>query len=159
MIYTKEQKKELFQNLPDDVKEAVSSVETTDIIIELEKKYKLHIDQTGELSNEVLLLTLGVTSPQKFIDNLESRLRISRDVAAQITADVNEKIFRPVRESLMKIHRAKAEEGEEATEGDSKKEAEKLPVKTVDIVEEKLSGTVVSPKKISTPDPYREAFK
>jgi hypothetical protein len=144
MQYTKDQLYNFFEELPGDVKEAMSSVETTRIILDMQKKYAFHVDQTGSLSNEILLLSLGLTPPQKFSENIEKRMRISPDVAQKVTVEVNEKIFRPIRESLMRIH---------------KKRSEKHALENV--AENKLSGSFSLPKKPATVpgvDPYRETF-
>ncbi|MBI2120632.1 MAG: hypothetical protein HYT94_03350 [Parcubacteria group bacterium] len=166
MPYNDEQISTLLKNLPDDVKEAVSSVDTVDIITGVQKKHNLHIDQVGELSNEILLLTIGVTLPQKFIENLESRLKIQHETAKQIALEVNEKILRPIKESLMQIHKMKAAEEVPASESEIKEgvSAEEIPEAIrnpeerkidVNFAEEKLSGGFSLPKK-SGPDPYRE---
>jgi len=64
----------------------------------------LHIDQAGELSGEVGLLMYGITPPQQFISKVQNALNINNDLATKISTDVNERIFRPIRESLKKIH-------------------------------------------------------
>ncbi len=163
MTYTHEQLKTLLQDLPEDVREAISSVEISDIITDFRKKYNLHIDQTGELSNEILLLTIGATPPQKFVSNLENRMRIPRETATQITTEVNEKIFRPVRESLMQIHKMREAEEKPANEpATSEILAGEIPEKSNEIgknfAEGKLTEPFSLPKKSSgTPDPYRES--
>lgn len=154
MPQTNEQIDTLLENLPDDVKEAVYSVETSRIILDIEKKYNLHVDQAGELANEALLLTVGATPPQKFIENIRVRMKIPPDVAKQIGAEVNEKIFRPIRKSLMQIHKIEEEAAAPeipTNEGPSAGEMK-------NIAEEKLAGAFSIPKKtdIEKPDPYRE---
>lgn len=109
MPYSPIQIKSMMQSLPDDVKEAIASVDSLDVILGLEKKHKLHFDQTGQLSDEILLLTVGITPPQQFISNIQRRMGITKEVAQDIGVEVNEKIFRPIRDSLKQIHNMKAE--------------------------------------------------
>jgi len=184
MQYTREQINALLRKLPEDLKEAIASVDDLDIILGIEKKYRLHFDQTGELSNEILLLTVGLTPPQEFIKNIQRRLNIPEETAREIGLEVNEKIFRPVRDSLKKIHRVdeEKEKAKEKTEEleESPKEIPKTgqePVQTIEppktppiipgipskpkpidiksITQEKLEKTVIIPPKTGN-DPYRE---
>jgi len=103
MPYSKEQIDALFSELPADVKEAITSVDTMDIINELKEKYKLHIDQIGQLSAQITLVMAGAASPDRFISDIESSMRISKETAQAITGEVNEKIFRTIRNTLKDI--------------------------------------------------------
>jgi len=133
MPYTKEQLDKMFSDLPDDVKEAMTSVDTRDVLNEIKEKYKLHIDQVGQLSAEIALLMVGAASPQRFISNLEILMKIPKETAATIASEVNEKIFRTVRTSLKNI---------QLGEGDAPEEDQK--------------ETRVEIQKTPNVDPYRE---
>ena len=89
-----------FQNLPNPLRKAISSVETSNKIFEIAKKYDLLIDKTGELAAETGLLMLGVTHPNDFVGNLAERLQVDRATASKIADDINREIFSPVREHL-----------------------------------------------------------
>lgn len=102
--YTEQQIIEMYEKLPEDLKDAVFSVESTRIIESLGKKYGLNIEQIGKLGNETGMLILGVTSPSEYVGNLAGRLNIDKQKARQIADDVNQQIFSRVRESLKKIH-------------------------------------------------------
>ncbi len=102
--YTEEQIKELFEKLPADVQEATSSVGVANILQKTGEKYRLHVDKIDELFDETTLVMLGPTHPQDYLANLKRRLQIPDDMARDLVADVNEQIFKPIRESLKKIH-------------------------------------------------------
>jgi hypothetical protein len=142
MPHADEEFDKIFTTLPEDVREAMSSVNTLNIIMEMKTKYGLHIDQLGELSAEVGMLMLGKTPPQEFIGKVESVLRVPKETAKQIATEVNEKIFRPVRESLAQIHEIE-ESGEESVQ----------PVIDNTAVP---AGEISEPPKKVAPDPYRE---
>lgn len=110
MKYTTAQLHEILKELPPDVNEAIGSVNYIDTLLDIEKRYRLHLDQADALGNEIFKLMLGLTSPQQFIDAIVSAVKIPRETAKLIATEVNEKIFRPVRESLMQIHKAKEAE-------------------------------------------------
>lgn len=178
MAYTDEEFDKVFARLPEDVKEAMTAVNTVTIMMGLKTKYNLHIDQLGELSADVGMLMLGAIRPQEFIGKVEAGLRIPHETAKQIATEVNEKIFRPVRESLMQIHKMKEEEGEvrgsiedvptvppgEISQSynikdnvkNEKEETHSTRTETKNIPENKAE-TVSLPPKPAAPDPYREA--
>lgn len=102
--YTPEQIKEIYKNLPDDVKEAIFSVDTSNILRKIGEKYKLTIEQMGEMADETGLLMLGLTQTKDFISNLSERLQADKDISRQIAKDINTEVFSIVRESLRKVH-------------------------------------------------------
>jgi len=106
MTYTKEQLLEKYRNLPDDIKQVYDSDQMIDAIIDIGNKYKLHIDQRGELANEIGMVFLGVTRPSEFLANIEQRLKISIEEAGEIVKDINSRIFFPIRASLEKLNGA-----------------------------------------------------
>src|SRR3989338_6526387 len=95
---------ELESKLPSDLKTAIYSADSSTAIENISKKYGLHIDQMGKLAEETGLVMLGVTHPKDFISNLAKRLQVDQITAKSVARDVNEQIFKKVRESLMKIH-------------------------------------------------------
>ncbi len=102
--YTQEQLREAYRKLPQDVQEAIFSVDTAEIIREIGEKHKLMIDKIGELADEIGLVMLGFTHPSQFISNLGDRLGVDKVIAKEIAEEVNSKIFFPIRENLKKIH-------------------------------------------------------
>ncbi len=151
MDYTDEEFDKEFNALPEDVREAMTAVNTVNIMVEIKTKYNLHVDQLKELSTETGMLMLGATHPQEFIGKIEAALHIPNENAKQIAAEINEKIFRPVRESLMQIH----EMGEEKS---IQPIIESMPAIAEEIPEPKKEPELpVSIPKKTAPDPYREA--
>ena len=104
MPYTNAQILERFKKLPEDVKEAMFSVDTVQIMQEIGEKNKLMIDKIGELADETGLVMLGLTHPNEFISHLAERLGVERDIAKEIAEEINTKVFFPIRENLKKIH-------------------------------------------------------
>lgn len=93
-----------FNSLPKDIRDAITSADVDSKITELAKKYRLHIDKAEELSDETGLVMLGLTHPQDYLRNLKRRLELPDDLARDLVADVNEQIFKQIRESLKQIH-------------------------------------------------------
>ena len=90
--------------MPPEIKEAITSVDTTRILHGIGEKYKLHIDKIGMLADETGAVMLGITHPTKFTSDLKSKLGLNEEIVKAIAEDVNVQIFRPIRESLKKIH-------------------------------------------------------
>ncbi len=104
MEYTEEKLELAFDNLPADVREAMSSINTTNVVKNLGKKYSLHTDKVGELAEEIGLFMLGFTRPTDFLTQVQTRLGVPLETAGDIVKDVNIQLFFPIRESLKKIH-------------------------------------------------------
>jgi len=102
--YTDQQISQMYDNLPEDLKDSIFSVDTTSVVNEIGRKYGLAIDKIGDLANETGMVMLGVTHPNEFIGNLADRLEIDKEKARAIAQEINEQVFKKVRESLRKIH-------------------------------------------------------
>ena len=114
--------------LPDDVQKAVASVEVTKQIQTIGQKHQLHVDTVGALLDETQRVMKGGTHPKDYIRNLTKRLSVQDAKAKEIAVDINEQIFRPVRESLKKIHKI-GEDGPEARSENRESEIEnKQPI-------------------------------
>ncbi len=110
--YTDQQIAQMYDNLPEDLKDSIFSVDTTSVANEIGRKYGLAIDKIGDLANETGMVMLGVTHPNEFIGNLADRLEVDKEKARAIAQEINEQIFKKVRESLRKIHNIRKEETE-----------------------------------------------
>lgn len=102
--HTTEQLMEKFNKLPQDIKDAILNVNTSEIINSICGKYKLNVTKAGEVADETGLVMLGITHPKDFISNIAKRLEVDNMTASKIGQDVNEQIFSKVRESLKNLH-------------------------------------------------------
>lgn len=97
MKYTPEQIEKAYNNLPQSLKEAIDSQETTDIIFAIRKKFGLTIDQMGGLSEEIGDVFLGLSLAGEFLANIEKRLEIPREKVVEIGKTVDDMIFMHIR--------------------------------------------------------------
>ena len=95
---------EQFKQLPQDVQDAITSNRVREQIKAIGEKHQLHIDQIGSLETETTFIMIGLEPAKDYIRNIARELRLDGATAQKIAVDVNEQIFRPVRESLKKIH-------------------------------------------------------
>jgi hypothetical protein len=115
MMQTNKTVSEIYNALPLDVQTAMSSVDTIGKMQSIGQKHELHIDQIGELGKETGLVMLGLTHPSAYVKNLTERLNLDRGKATEIARDVNEQIFKPIRESLKRIHSMEGDSSENAS--------------------------------------------
>lgn len=111
--YTEDQFLEKYASLPQELKTAMSSIESSDIIQAISKKFGLQIDQMGELASETGFVLLGFTKPEEYIKNLKNRLQIDPQKAKEIALEINSQIFSKVKESLKRLHGIGGEEKKE----------------------------------------------
>lgn len=111
--YTEEQFLEKYNSLPQELKTAMSSIESSDIIQAISKKFGLQIDQMGELASETGFVLLGFTKPEEYIRNLKNRLQIDPQKAKEIALEINSQIFSKVKEALKRLHGIGGEEKKE----------------------------------------------
>ena len=93
-----------YDELPDDVKQAMMSVASAEIIFEIGKKHGLNIEHIGKLAEEVGYVMLGMIPSKEFVSDLVWILGVREMKAVEIAKDVNTKIFLQIREALKKIH-------------------------------------------------------
>ncbi len=100
MNHTREELRKIFLTLPEDLQEAVTSVETAEAIKKIREKYNLHIDKAGDLGDEVGRVMIGVSSFRDFAPRLKERLHLTDEQAHNIANDVNTEIFAKIRQLL-----------------------------------------------------------
>lgn len=166
--------KKKFDELPEDVQEAMSSVDTTRIMKEISEKHHLHIDQAGALTDDVGDLMLGDSAPSQFIGKIKKDVRVDEKTAREIAEEVNRQIFKPIRESLKGMYHvgpAKEVGGQSNPVGAALANEPKEKVRVVskavtdkDSEENSAKKPPVPPiqqtkQKSVTSDPYRESVE
>lgn len=94
----------LYEQLPENVQEAISSVAVAEKLQEIAKRNGLHIDEAGIVSDEATMVMLGIENPKDFVDSLQNKLKLPREKVVELAKDVNKEIFEPIRESLRKMY-------------------------------------------------------
>lgn len=88
--------------LPADVRAAIQDAELDKKVREVGAKNNLHIDQIGELGDEVMLAMLGFSPLESFGARLAQVLAMDPAAADKLAADIGTEIFAPIRESMKK---------------------------------------------------------
>ena len=98
------QLEKLYEQLPQNVQEAISSVAVAEKIQQIATKNGLHIDEAGIVSDEATMVMLGIEHPNDFVDGLKNKLKLPQEKIVALAKDVDKEIFEPIKESLMKIY-------------------------------------------------------
>lgn len=94
--------------LPEDVRNAVLSVEWEGKVQAIAQKHTLHIDQAGALGDLTLMTMLGLSSLADFGTQIGTELKVPQDKAAQIAEDISHEVFMPIQASLRAFTEGKA---------------------------------------------------
>lgn len=103
-IPTIEEVEARFEELPEDIKEAIDGVNTAEIIGQIGSDKHLHLDQIQEVAASVGYLMLGFLKPQDFVTELTNEARIPNELAVQIAKEINVKILNPIKDRLKNAH-------------------------------------------------------
>lgn len=109
--YTKQERDERYERLPQVLKEALFSADIAEKMFELGKKHALTMEKIGFMSEEAGLVVLGLTPPRIFTTTLVERLAIPPDAAEKIALEISHEIFFPLREALKQAHQVEIGEG------------------------------------------------
>ena len=107
--FTAEQIQSRFEKLPKEIQDAITSADVHDNLMAIAKKYTLHIDQEGDLVDQVGLIMLGLSPSKEFVKNFSAVSGVDTATAVAIAGDINSEIFGKIRSSMRNI-----EEKEEA---------------------------------------------
>lgn len=87
-------------NLPKESREAIESVPWHDIIFEIKKERNYNFSQIEKLGNYTDLLLCGLLNPIEYPALLERDLGITREETDELVDELNERIFKKIREEL-----------------------------------------------------------
>lgn len=141
--YTPEQLEQIFQKLPEELKEAIFSLETAKAIAAASEKHGIVDNRLGSIGKYTGEVLMGLIAPVELQEALEKRVGLKTPVAQDILKDINRFVFFPVKAALEQLHEIPAQ-----------KPLSKPSKPTVDkkeVVSEK-------PKRISS-DKYRESIE
>ena len=94
--------KEQWAQLPSAVQKALVAPDLQQKIIKVGDANQLHVDQKGVLSDETVLLMLGLTHPDDFVSILTERLGVDAAAAEKVAQDIGREIVLPIREQMKK---------------------------------------------------------
>lgn len=103
MPYSREQLQNIYLSLPQNLREAIFSVENAEKIQQIAQRYQIPIQNLPKLASATGRVLLTVLAVEKLISSLEIELDIDRNTAQRIVQDIKQEIFSPVMPILTKI--------------------------------------------------------
>ena len=133
-----------------------TKVEIPLIVQEIGSQYDLTFEEIARMADLIKKVTSGEKSATLFEEDLTKLLSLRTDRARHLTSEIDEKVFKPIRESL-KIETPPVK----PTIIDAFKQKMQGLNSTEHKKEEVVKEAVVTPTKSSDPfaDPYREQIK
>ncbi len=122
---------ERMQEIPAPLARAIQESGWENIVFDIGRKYNLHVDDIGEMQNELILVLVGITHPEEFRSILLNEIRIPSDKIDLIINDLNVQINEKIKNSLKKHLDIEESEVEEVKE-------ESLKSQTADDHEKKV---------------------
>lgn len=102
--YTQEQLDKVLETLPDELHEAMFSMETADVIWNVCKKQGMMDKRMGEIAKYTGYVLMGLMLPAEFLTVLEEELKLPKKTAEEMARDINRFIFYPVKPALEQLH-------------------------------------------------------
>lgn len=166
-----------FMSMPKSVQEAIALSNWKENLYKIAQKHKLTVEQMEVLEEVTIKVIQNEIHPDKYEEELASKITIAKEDISNLVKDVNEEILKKIRESMrnqkneeeiplppyarieMKVETPKTEEISKSF----KPVEEITPLPPQNIIEEKLQGATVSEHTIrdysaTKIDPYRETF-
>lgn len=100
---TTNQRWEMYYKLPQSVRDALFSDNTSQMIFSIAKSEGLlpHSEKLAEITGDVMLGILPIT---RFRETLQDKLNIDEEKARRVAKGVRDKIFMPIAQELRKVH-------------------------------------------------------
>lgn len=96
--------KKQYEKLPVELQKAIASADLATKLQDISKKNHLMIDQAGDLEMETMIVLLGLEPLNQYTNNLIKNVGMTQEQALAVAHDVDEMIFKSIRESLRKIN-------------------------------------------------------
>jgi len=102
--YTNKQYTDIFWKLPIEIRNVISSYDTTEHILKIGKKHNLQIDQLGKMTDTTFDVIMGIVATKDYVAEISNELKISSLEASSIVRDVDEEILKPIKETLRSLY-------------------------------------------------------
>lgn len=102
--YTQEQLDKVLETLPDELHEAMFSMETANTIWKACEKQGIMDERMGEIAKYAGYVLMGLMLPAEFLTALKAELKLPKKTAEEMARDINRFIFYPVKPALEQLH-------------------------------------------------------
>jgi len=103
--YTSEQIWKLYENLPEEIKEALFSFETAEAINNTCRKYGITDERVGKISDTTGQVLAGLLLPSELPKAIKKETNLPEVLVRAITQEINRFIFYPVKPALEQLYK------------------------------------------------------
>jgi hypothetical protein len=128
--YTQEQLEQIYQKLPEELQEALFSLETAENIREVCESYGIGDERVSEIAKYAGHVLMGLILPQEFSGVLETDVKLPKTLADAVARDINRLVFYPVKPALEQLHRMEIEVTAKITTPNPPTETQEKPEET-----------------------------
>lgn len=134
--YTSEELWKLYEKIPQELKEAIFSEKTSEIIWDICLRNEVEDERISEIALYTGRVLLGILPPDEFQKTLEKEINIQKEVAKNIALEINRFIFYPVKPELEQLYTTEITPLAKPTEVTPPKEEKKPELKSEEISKE-----------------------
>ena len=88
--------------LPEETLNAIKAIDWQAVVVGMREKKGYSFEQLGDLELETELVLCGLLSPENYQKELENRMKITKAAAAELVNEMNDLVFKKIREELVK---------------------------------------------------------
>ena len=121
------------EQLPEATRRAIDNVNWREVILKMRERRGFTIEQLGDLELETELLLAGLVSPEAYPKELANRMEIQRTEVDSLVKEMNDLVFKKIREELIKIREGKSVGGSTPSAEITKNETQTLKSAGIEI--------------------------
>ncbi len=143
--------KQQYLALPPEVRTAIDDIDLPNKLQQVASNNKIMLDQAGALEIETTLVLFGLEPLDDYVNNLVKNVGLPKNQALIVAHDVDELIFKSVREALKKINEETIKtENKEVAPNEPTKDEIISRIEQPDIIKHKEDSISVSSLKSNT---------
>lgn len=96
----KKQIEERMQEIPEALAKAIKVSGWEKIVFDIGRKHSLHVDDIGQLQNELIMVLVGIVHPDEFRSVVVNEIGISADKAGMIIEEINTQVNEKIKNAL-----------------------------------------------------------
>lgn len=102
--YLNEEKRTIYEKLPNELKEVLFSEKTAYFIDLICQKNRIEDEEIPEVADCIGQVLLGFLNPNELQETLEKKLKLDKEIVKNLTKDIQREILYPVKSELEKLY-------------------------------------------------------
>lgn len=107
--YTRQQIDQALETLPEELREAIFSVETASRLYDIYNRTGVADERAWKISEYAGYVLMGLVLPQEFEQLLQKEIKLPKQTAQEIAREINRFVFYPVKSALEQLHKMEIE--------------------------------------------------